>query len=78
MAVIPICFFREEEARQELVALAVGSRSVELRKKAIDALAGYGETAIPDILKIINKSVTKQVRTHGLARIEEITKKSDR
>ncbi len=78
VAVLPICFFREEEARKELVALAVRSRLVDVRKKAIDALAGYGETAIPDILKIINKSITQQVRTHGLARIEEITKKSDR
>ncbi len=78
VAVLPICFFREEEERKKLVEVAVASRLVEVRKKAIDALAAYGESAIPHILKVVNKSITGQVRTHGLAKIEEITKKSDK
>ncbi len=74
VAVLPICFSKGEKARKELVALALGSRLVELRKKAIDALGGYGESAILDILKIVEKSITPKVRTYGLAKIEEITK----
>ena len=78
VAVLPICLFREEEVRKQLVALAVRSPLVEMRKRVIDTLAGYGEPSIPDILAIVNKSITKQVKTHGLAKVEEITKKSDK
>lgn len=78
VAVLPICFFEEEETRKKLVALATKSRLVEVRMQAIDALAGYREPAIPHILEIVNKSITKQVKAHGLAKIGEITKKSDK
>lgn len=78
VAVFPICLFREEEIRKQLVAMALRSRLVDMRTKVIDTLAGYGEPAIPDILAIVNKSITMQVKTHGLAKVEEITKKSDK
>ena len=78
VAVLPICFFREEEVRKQLVALALRSRVVEVRKQVINTLTGYGKSAIPDILEIANKSITQQVRTHGLAKVEEIMKKSDK
>jgi GAF domain-containing protein len=72
IAVLPICFLEGEETRKELVALAVKSPHVELRMKIIDALARYRESGIPDILYIVNKSSTKQVRNHGLMKIKEI------
>ncbi|MDO8568316.1 MAG: GAF domain-containing protein [Dehalococcoidales bacterium] len=77
VAVLPICFFEEEETRKKLVALAVRSRYVEMRKKVIDILASYGRPAVPHILEIVNASNANQLRSHGLAKIEEITNKSD-
>lgn len=72
LAAFPICFFKEERVRLELVQLALGSKFPVVRTKCIDALTIYGEAAIPEILTIVRKSVTKGVREHGLVKIEGI------
>jgi len=38
----------------------------------IDALAAYGEPAIPDILDVVEGSTTLEVREHGLAKVKEL------
>lgn len=78
VAALPIRFLWGEEERKTMVALAVKSRLLGVRMKVIDALALYGDSGIPDILEIINKSVTREIRVHGLAKIEEIKKKLDK
>jgi len=65
---------KEKEERSKLKDIAIRSGLVEVRKKAIDALAAYGPSAIPDILEVVEDSITKEVRTYGLDKVEELKK----
>jgi len=58
------------------VEIATYSSLIEVKKKVLDALAAYGEPSISDILKVVENSSTEAVRTHGLAKVEELKKKS--
>jgi signal transduction protein with GAF and PtsI domain len=77
VAALPICFLWGEEVRKTLVSLAVKSRFAGMRMKAIDVLSVYGDSGIPDILKIVNKSITQKVGTHGLTKIKEMKERQN-
>ncbi len=62
----------EEEQVQKLADVAKGSGLVNVRKAAIDALAAYGERAIPAITDVVENSITEEVRVHGLQTIKKI------
>jgi HEAT repeat protein len=62
----------EEEQIRKLKEVAIYSSLVNVRKAAIDALAAYGERAIPAITEVVEYSVTEEVRVYGLQTIKKI------
>ena len=42
------------------------SNLVDMRKRVIDSLASYGESASPAIREIVDVSITYEVKKHGL------------
>jgi len=65
----------EEEEIEKLKEIAITSGLVEVRKKCIDALAAYGEKAIPAILEVVEHSSIVEVRTHGLETVKKLKEK---
>jgi HEAT repeat protein len=66
----------EEEQVKKLREVALSSTLVNVRKAAIDAIAAYGERAIPAITEVVNSSTTEEVRVHGLQTIKKIKEQS--
>jgi len=56
----------------KLKDVAKDSTLVNVRKASIDALAAYGEMAIPDITEVVESSNTEEVKVHGLRTIERL------
>ena len=60
--------------RYMIKVIALTSSLIEVRKKAIDALAAYGKEAIPDIVEVVGSSITQEIKTYGLAKVEGLKK----
>jgi hypothetical protein len=61
-----------EEQIDGLKKVAMRSTDSEARKNAIDALAGYGERAVPATTEIINDALSAGIRQYGLNLIKKI------
>ena len=61
-----------EEQVDGLKKVAMRSTDPEARKNAIDALAGYGEKAVPAITEIITDALSASIRQYGLDVIKRI------
>ena len=62
----------EDERIKKLKDVAKESTLVNVRKATIDALAAYGERAIPAITEVVESSITEEVKVHGLQTIERL------
>jgi len=61
-----------EEQIDGLKKVALRSTDSEARRNVIDALAGYGEKAVPAITEIINDALSAEIRQYGLDVIRKI------
>jgi len=61
-----------EEQIDGLKKVAMRSTDPEARRNVIDALAGYGEKAVPAITEIINDALSAGIRQYGLDVIRKI------
>jgi len=66
----------EDEQIRKLKEVALKSILPNVTKKTIDALAAYGEKAIPAVTEIVQNSVIEDIRTYGLEAIEKIKRAS--
>jgi hypothetical protein len=57
---------------QKLIEIGKNSKTVDIKKAAIDCLAKYGEGGIRAIHEIIKNSKDSKVKEHGLMAINKI------
>gem|GEM_PF-2403822 len=67
---------QEDEEIKRIKAQGEFSNDSETIKRSIDALAGYGTRAIPDIVDVIDSSPHSEIEAYGLAVIERLKKYS--
>jgi hypothetical protein len=63
------------EEMDKLKAVALASKSPEIRKTTIDSLEAYGQPAIPAITAIVADSTDDEVKTYGLNTIKKLRSK---
>ena len=64
-----------EQQIDGLKNVAMSSTDPDARRKIVDALAGYGDKAIPAISEIISDALSKEIREYGLGVIKKIKEK---
>ena len=67
---------QEDEEIKRIKAEGEFSNDSETIKRSIDALAGFGPKAIPDIFEVIDSSPHSEIEAYGLAVIERLKKSS--
>lgn len=61
-----------EQQIDGLKKVAMSSTDPEARRKAVDALAAYGDKAIPAISDVISDALSKEIREYGLGIIKRL------
>jgi hypothetical protein len=64
-----------EQQIDGLKKVAMSSTDPDARRKTIDALAAYGDKAIPAISEVISDSLSKEIREYGLGIIKRLKEK---
>jgi len=65
----------KNEEIDKLKAVALASKSAEIRKTTIDSLVVYGQIAIPAITDIVADSTDDDIKTYGLNAIKKLRTK---
>lgn len=64
-----------EQQIDGLKKVAMSSMDPDARRKVVDALAAYGDKAIPAISEIISDALSTEIREYGLGIIKKIKEK---